>query len=57
MQAEKNSNIIKLDAKGQYTEAIFDAFIEADFKNQNLVEVPLKVNNKESPVEKMNSEI
>ena len=45
MQAEKNSNIIKLDAKGQYTEAIFDAFIEADFKNQNLVEVPLKVNN------------
>jgi hypothetical protein len=32
--SEKNSNLIKLDAKAEYVNAIFDAFIDADFKKQ-----------------------
>lgn len=49
--------MLKLDPEGEYIEAIFDAFIEADFKKQQLDFSALNAKKEEAPIEKLNSEL
>lgn len=49
--------MLKLDSEGEYIEAIFDAFIQADFKNQQLDFDTLNIKKEEAPIEKLNSEL